>query len=774
MKKFSNFISENRVLHNVALNHLEDLPITSGIAGARTAVSFLTSLKNMLSAGNTKDTVKVHVKYNDFTSIICGHDPVTKKFFVGDSLITRCYSPEEIEKTYDGEHKEKMLAAFYWLPLLEMTVILEGDIMFIPSTLHNKEFEDETYLTFKGAKTLFAVPLDMPMAQRMKEAEIGVIFHTTRTGPDIDHLRASPGVDIGRLKATKKVWFKDDSFTDVTGIATLTTQEAETLNSHISQISGLFSKFNQGVINHISHNQEITHSILKFFDPVAPDPDLKAFLAWNETRLNREIMAVQQSDAVRNREVKKNELMNFYHKEIDQIKLLLDFRVGVAAAKNLIIHKLNQVRDIKTFITTDDGLKVIAPSGFVAIDLNDNIVKLVDRLKFEHPSFVPAKDWSRILKEETYKGVVDGFVDYCKDYLGLPEKPHVTISFDSGESVEHRTFGHFDRDRKIVVYAGGRHIMDVLRTLAHEITHFAQRHTDGPESLDGTTGSPHENEANTVAGIILRNYAKEHPELFDPNIPAPTQAIITEAKFTRVYGEGKRGGSHIVYHNPSSGTMKALIGRCTSDKNGAKKVRAITDTKGDLHAWDGFHDTHFDMVPKLGITPVTLHSADIRKEGTHRSYSDSDTMQKVNDDHRTRFQDLIDSANKKSLTEAIIGGDIARKEMPQIASADHQEYRDYMNKAHGIASFNDHPMVGVLKPTQKEVDQKKVDNMTVEYARSKPILITKDNDILDGHHRWKKLVDHNPYQPVPAIRLNTDIETAIEKSHKFPKAFVKK
>jgi Zn-dependent peptidase ImmA (M78 family) len=60
-----------------------------------------------------------------------------------------------------------------------------------------------------------------------------------------------------------------------------------------------------------------------------------------------------------------------------------------------------------------------------------------------------------------------------------------------------------------------------MRTLAHELVHYKQdvEHKIGPDS--GETGSPIENEANALAGQIMRRFDEENPELFalKPAIP---------------------------------------------------------------------------------------------------------------------------------------------------------------------------------------------------------------------------------------------------------------
>jgi hypothetical protein len=58
--------------------------------------------------------------------------------------------------------------------------------------------------------------------------------------------------------------------------------------------------------------------------------------------------------------------------------------------------------------------------------------------------------------------------------------------------------------------------MDVCRTLAHELVHYKQdlnHELDGDDP--GATGSPQENEANAEAAVIMRNWGKKHPDLFD-------------------------------------------------------------------------------------------------------------------------------------------------------------------------------------------------------------------------------------------------------------------
>jgi hypothetical protein len=57
---------------------------------------------------------------------------------------------------------------------------------------------------------------------------------------------------------------------------------------------------------------------------------------------------------------------------------------------------LETIKSIGTFIKTDNGYRVTAPEGFVAVNrLRGDAVKLVDRLSFSFDNFTAAKAWDK-------------------------------------------------------------------------------------------------------------------------------------------------------------------------------------------------------------------------------------------------------------------------------------------------------------------------------------------------------------------------------------------
>jgi cytidyltransferase-like protein len=107
------------------------------------------------------------------------------------------------------------------------------------------------------------------------------------------------------------------------------------------------------------------------------------------------------------------------------------------------------------------------------------------------------------------------FLKFATKELGLKKLPKLTISHDTKKSKAHHTFGYFDpNNNSIWIYFGDRVMADVLRTLAHELVHRKQEEEGRIKPDSGKTGSTIENEANAKAGVLLRKFGKNHPEIY--------------------------------------------------------------------------------------------------------------------------------------------------------------------------------------------------------------------------------------------------------------------
>lgn len=126
--------------------------------------------------------------------------------------------------------------------------------------------------------------------------------------------------------------------------------------------------------------------------------------------------------------------------------------------------------------------------------------------------------------------ILKSFAQYVSDELGLAKMPRIIIKRKPEWSEQNGSFGQYVPDlNQLTLSLHGRHIIDVLRTLAHELTHAHQQQTTGIPDDGGDTGSDFENEANARAGEFMRHFADAHPEYFDSRTLGESSGYIPTA-----------------------------------------------------------------------------------------------------------------------------------------------------------------------------------------------------------------------------------------------------
>lgn len=119
------------------------------------------------------------------------------------------------------------------------------------------------------------------------------------------------------------------------------------------------------------------------------------------------------------------------------------------------------------------------------------------------------------LRDVVLENMVTQLLLLCKHELGIQEIPKIKLISQDNTVGGGTSFGEFDGTIKVVTK--DRHPMDVMRTLAHELVHWKQRLED--QELDGNDGSTSENDANAIAGVIMRKFGRIYPEYFISSLP---------------------------------------------------------------------------------------------------------------------------------------------------------------------------------------------------------------------------------------------------------------
>ena len=136
------------------------------------------------------------------------------------------------------------------------------------------------------------------------------------------------------------------------------------------------------------------------------------------------------------------------------------------------------------------------------------------------------------LNEADIDSVLARFFDNCIDFLEIENAPEMVLHHNTDWSESTGSFGQFNPDNNVLHLAtSGRHVLDILRTMAHELTHCKQNEKDRLPDNAGETGSWWEDEANAMAGRIMRHWSDEHPEMFkDVSLEESSGYIPTRAQ----------------------------------------------------------------------------------------------------------------------------------------------------------------------------------------------------------------------------------------------------
>ena len=406
--KFMDYLKESKEGKNVHLEHLEDNVLNNGVTGAREAIDFLRSLRNML-AGHTGTKMNVTTKWDGAPAIFAGTNPENGKFFVGTKSVFAKnaklnYTDEDIDENHPGEGlNQKLKLALAFLPKLGIKGVLQGDMMFSKGDIKHETIDGEDYIIFQPNTIVYAVPTKSKLAQTMLAAQIGVVFHTSYSGKTLETMKASFNIDIGHLKTTKDVWFRDASFTDASGSATFTEEETAEITSILSQAGRVFQTIPALTLNRIAASDVFMTQIKTFNNTKVREGKKIAdtrihtqeLINWVEAKLNKEVLAAKKEETKQKRLKEKNEVMRFYRSNAIYLKQIFDLMNLIVDAKLMIIRKLETIRSIGTFVRTDDGFRITAPEGFVAVDHLGKALKLVDRLEFSHKNFTAQKAWDK-------------------------------------------------------------------------------------------------------------------------------------------------------------------------------------------------------------------------------------------------------------------------------------------------------------------------------------------------------------------------------------------
>ena len=397
---------------NTHLEHLEDNIFNKGFAGAKEAVDYLYSLHEMLE-GNSKSSVNMTTKWDGAPAIIAGKDPQTGKFFVGTKgVFAKKPKINFTNKDIDVNHadvgdkdgsglREKLKLALKYLNRLNFDTVVQGDMLFAgQSDIKTITLDNKEHLVFKPNTITYAVPKDSEIGKQISSAGFGIVWHTEYVGgPTLADTEAKFGFDSSVLGQANGVYHRDAIIRDLSGTVTLTKDESSNIMSAIQQADSYLKSidaetfawlekgtdligkdFLQQLKAHVNNNVRAGQ-----FDE--PTKFAQGFVQKYIDFMTKEIEKVKTQKSIDAKTEKMVQGVKFIKEHVPGIVAVYDLYLKIIEAKVRLVKKLEQIRQIDTFVETEDGFEVTGEEGFVAVDRLGNALKLVDRLEFSRLNF---------------------------------------------------------------------------------------------------------------------------------------------------------------------------------------------------------------------------------------------------------------------------------------------------------------------------------------------------------------------------------------------------
>lgn len=137
-------------------------------------------------------------------------------------------------------------------------------------------------------------------------------------------------------------------------------------------------------------------------------------------------------------------------------------------------------------------------------------LNMLDFLIKEHYKVIVDDNLTHINNSESLD-VIKEFVDFCCDELNIENNFLCKIVSDRAKYGIKTTAFYLHEKNLLVIYGKNRMLGDILRSVAHELTHKQQFDQGRIKGEVQDVGGYIENEANAMAGILVKSFIKNHP-----------------------------------------------------------------------------------------------------------------------------------------------------------------------------------------------------------------------------------------------------------------------
>lgn len=322
--------------------------------------------------------------------------------------------------------------------------IWQGDLLFHRDTLQIDEVDGERVVSFHPNTLVYTVPLSDPLAKDIRQAEVGVAFHTRYVGTDFDNIKISFDVDISELNKIPAVFAVDANIPQQDGL--LTEEETQALRTRANN-AAVSARRLIPFLEELSQEDEIVLRLSVFANSlirkygrqfIEPGEYMEEFVEYVEQVYDKEIEKKKRPETQDRYRAQRDALIEKIEGMWPKLEQLIAVQKSIAELKDEIVSRLNQLGRFGTFVRTiDQGFIPTGQEGFVVSDAEGNIVKLVSRLEFSRNNWDKAilKGW---MSDKRQQETIDIFLSRLfRERRGTEDNPeYVTVAQKVNDLIE--------------------------------------------------------------------------------------------------------------------------------------------------------------------------------------------------------------------------------------------------------------------------------------------------------------------------------------------------
>lgn len=400
---------------NKHMTHAEDLVILGGKDGFSWIIKFISDFYDYLRGLHPKNAINLSVKIDGAPAIFAwskfpgldNYGIATKGLFAKDPKAL--YSDEDIDLMYGDKPQlsYKLKSFLEHVKSIEIpdNEIWQGDFLFDDRSFHEVEIEGIPHYAFHANTIYYCVDKSSDISEMIRNANVGLVWHTRYTGESLESVQASYDVNINELKPHHRVFMIDPYIKYIKGIIEFTDDESDEIEKLISELKRTKNLIDNNLDGYssICDNKELVSLFLIFCNSL-----IKTNSSLLSGEFNDNLIRFIRDRYLKEEEKKKTEagkksimdkaqnLIFQIEKNKESMELIVLSMGYISDIKQLILKKLDSVGKFKTYLKIRGGdIRKTGQEGFAVSDKNGNVVKLIDRKEFSWSNFSPdvLKGW---------------------------------------------------------------------------------------------------------------------------------------------------------------------------------------------------------------------------------------------------------------------------------------------------------------------------------------------------------------------------------------------